>query len=326
MMRMIFIVAALSLLGCKRDNIDEKLPKQSGFCCNGEVAANGISCEQGPTVIRSANIPYAGPGSVDLQSLDIYGPEEPDVCQPAPILLFVHGGGWKTGDKDNDILNKATLFTGAGFLFVSINYRLSPNPPDLADPNRIQYPIHEQDVAAAIAFVQQNAASFGGDPNRIALLGHSAGAHLVALVATDESFLAAHSLSPEDLRCVASLDTEGYDIPFQLSSGDPNEADGSTETYTNAFGDDPAILAQASPINHLTPNAPLPFLLVERGSAERRQVLARFQNALQTNGFSTEVIDANKLSHQEVTREIGAPNDTIMTAPLMNFLTSCLLP
>ena len=91
---------------------------------------------------------------------------------------------------------KPTLFTQAGYCFVSINYRLSPRPAS-NDPARIKFPVHEQDVASAIAWVHDHIKDYGGDPTRIALAGHSAGAQLAALVSTDPKYLQAHGLGLE---------------------------------------------------------------------------------------------------------------------------------
>ncbi|MDX9975652.1 MAG: alpha/beta hydrolase, partial [FCB group bacterium] len=133
------------------------------------------------------DIPYADVSGVaaNLLSLDIYT-LSPKPEAPAPVLIWVHGGGWSIGDKSYHMEYKPALFTGEGYCLVSINYRLSPRPFS-DDPGRIKYPVHEQDVASAIAWVQEHIAQYGGDPSRIALLGHSAGAHLVSIVSTDES-------------------------------------------------------------------------------------------------------------------------------------------
>ena len=114
-------------------------------------------------------------------SLDVYvaGPVEP----ASPVMVWVHGGGLRMGDKasSKDLASKPEYFTSKlGFILVSVNYRLIPEG---------LYPTNVQDVADALAWVQNNIADFGGDPRQIFLLGHSAGAQLVAQVSTDESFL-----------------------------------------------------------------------------------------------------------------------------------------
>ncbi len=114
-------------------------------------------------------------------SLDVYTAE---TVQPgSPVMVFVHGGGFRVGDKasSKDLDPKPEYFVSKlGYLFVSVNYRLLPEG---------RYPQNVQDVANALAWVADNIAEFGGDPEQIFLMGHSAGASLVAHVATDETFL-----------------------------------------------------------------------------------------------------------------------------------------
>lgn len=113
-------------------------------------------------------------------------------------MIFVHGGGWRRGDK-SAVVRKAAFFTGDGWLFVSVNYRLVPEG---------RHPTNVQDVANALAWVHNHSAEVGGDPDAICLMGHSAGAHLASLVATDERYLenAGHSLGI--LNGVIALDTQ----------------------------------------------------------------------------------------------------------------------
>jgi arylformamidase len=162
------------------------------------------------------DVPYqALPGVAPaLQALDLY---PPCASGAAPVVIWVHGGAWAVGDKANGMTDKIALFNQAGYLLVSVNYRLSPDD-DRLEPGRVRHPDHVEDVAAAIAWVADHAASYGGDPSRLAILGHSAGAHLVALVATDGQYLAAHGRSPALLRAVGSFDTEAYDIPRTMAT------------------------------------------------------------------------------------------------------------
>lgn len=99
---------------------------------------------------------------------------------------------------------------------MSINYRLSPFPYELDNPDRVLFPTHNIDVTDAIKWVTDNIDTYGGDVNNIALLGHSAGAHLVALTGTNPSFLNAVGLSFSDIRGIAAIDTEGYDILSEI--------------------------------------------------------------------------------------------------------------
>jgi arylformamidase len=110
------------------------------------------------------------------QRIDVYLPQQ----QPtnAPIIAMVHGGAWLFGDKSNSqvVENKANRWVGKGIVFVAINNRLVP----AATPVQ-----QTEDVARALAMIQREAKSWGADPMKVVLIGHSAGAHLVALLSAD---------------------------------------------------------------------------------------------------------------------------------------------
>lgn len=266
------------------------------------------------------DVPYlAVPGvAPSLLALDIY-----PTCAagaPAPVVIWVHGGAWAIGDKGNAMADKVALWNGAGYAVVSVNYRLSPDTTDL-DPARLRHPIHAQDVAAAVAWVHDHIAAHGGDPARMALFGHSAGAHLVALLGTDPQYLGAHQLGPAALRCVGSFDTEGYDIPRTMQTASAMQA----LILRNAFGDDPAVWRAASPTTHVVAGAGIPpFLTVRRGGADRQATEQAFDAALRAAGVASTQIDASALTHEEVNDHIGAPGDAVMTAPIVGFLDGCL--
>ena len=253
-------------------------------------------------------------------ALDIFVPARQGKCTPAPVVVWVHGGGWSGGDKANAMEDKISLFNGLGYLFVSVNYRLSPTPPAAA-ADRVKHPIHVQDVARALDWILDNiSAGYGGDVKQIAVLGHSAGAHLAALVATDGARLAAHGHKLSALACVGSLDTQALDVAAVMKA-----AKGDTKTtYENAFGTDAATWKQASPITHVAAGKGIPpFLLVQRGTAARRAILASFVAALKTASVESTIIDGSSLTHAEVKEMIGKSGDTVMTPPLLTFLKSC---
>lgn len=270
-----------------------------------------------PTPVRDVAyqaLPGVAPA---LQALDLYPPCAVDA---APVVIWVHGGAWAVGDKANGMTDKVALFNQAGYLLVSVNYRLSPDD-DRLEPGRVRHPDHVEDVAAAIAWVADHAGAYGGDPTRLALLGHSAGAHLVALVATDGQYLATHGRSPADLRAVGSFDTEAYDIPRTMATAPPQQA----TILENAFGADPAVWRQASPHHQLVDGRPPPpFLLVRRGDAERMATEQAFHDRVLAVGGDSTLIDASALTHGEVNEHIGAPGDTVMTAPILAFLAAHL--
>jgi len=274
-------------------------------------AANS-TCPAGSGVTEE--VTYASVPGVDpnLLSLDVYPATHG--C-PAPVVVWVHGGGWRAGDKANQMSDKVRLWRDAGYTVVSVNYRLTD--PSVTPP--VRYPTHNEDVAGALAWVHDHIADFGGDPDRLALLGHSAGAQIVASVATDERYLAAHGLALDALRCAGSLDTEGYDVAAMAGAGNA--------IYRGAFGDDPATWTDASPVTHVVPGKGIPrFLVIERGTPRRRRSAEAFAARLRDAGVGTTVVDGGSLSHAQVNSEIGRPGDAIVTPALSAFLAECFVP
>lgn len=209
----------------------------------------------------------------------------------APLVLFVHGGGWRRGDK-RMAAHMAAHFHDEGYAFASVNYRLVPDAT--VDQEA-------QDVAAALARLLREP---GVDGRRILLIGHSAGAHLVALVGTDPSYLGAHDIPLSAIAGVVPLDGAGYDVPRQLAAAGPFLQ----RLYTNAFGTDPAFQRRVSPINHVTaPNAGR-FLLLHIASrpddsGAQSEALGA---ALRAAGTPAEVESVDG-SHGDIFRGWGQP-------------------
>lgn len=311
--RTTLITLSLLLLTACRGDRPAAQPDLSGVDLTG---LDATGCPDGAGGIWK-DLAYTTIAGVDakLLSLDLYVPQRADPCRLAPLVVWVHGGGWAIGDKGNQIADKRDLLMGNGYALASVNYRLSTSG------SSVKYPVHEQDVASALGWLRQHAREYGADGARVAILGHSAGAGIVALLGTDGRFLMAGSAGLDSLRCVGSLDTESYDIPRALTTADNSQK----SIYANAFGDDPKVLADASPINHVAAGKSIPpFLLARRGAADRRALCDDFAAKLRGAGVEARVIDAGSLTHEEVNERIGAAGDTIMTPPVLDFLrTAC---
>ncbi len=238
-----------------------------------------------------------------------------------PVLVWVHGGGWTIGDKSNSLDDKIDLFMGAGWILVSVNYRLSPEDIPLDenefDPDRIMYPIHNQDVASSIAWVVENIEQYGGSSEDISLMGHSAGAAIVAAIGTNESFLEDLGLELGVLKSVVCLDTAGFNVTHQIV----NTSFLVELLYKNAFGLDPKVWCDASPINHVEAEKNIPsFFVVTRGSDDRLAVNENFVLALNEGGVETVLVYAMQYSHAQVNEAIGKPGEQIITPFLVEFL------
>ncbi|OWY59503.1 hypothetical protein B7486_74225, partial [cyanobacterium TDX16] len=195
------------------------------------------------------------------------------------------------------------LFTHAGWAFASVNYRLSPEPRDLSDADRVTYPTHPQDVADALAFLDQQADELGIDSSRIGLVGHSAGAGIVSTLGTDPTFLDASGLDPASLACTVSLDTEAYDVAEGAET--PGEVG---LTYQNAFTTDPEVWAEASPVEHVDGDE-APFLVVTRGTAKRVEMANGFVDQLDRAGVDATLLDVSPYAHDDVNRLLGVDGE-----------------
>jgi acetyl esterase/lipase len=211
-----------------------------------------------PSGVPAADVAY---GSDPLQHLDIY--QARNSSGPAPMLLFVHGGGWSIGDK-SELSWLGAKLAEQGVLVAVANYRLSP---------AVQHPAHAQDVARAVAWLYRNGANYGGDPQRLYLGGHSAGAHLASLVALDGTFLTAEGLSPSVVRSVVGVSGAGYDLDARYA------ASPLAQLFYAAFGKDPTRWALAAPLHYVDHAAP-PFLLIH-GLEDTQAPAAGAQNFAQ---------------------------------------------
>jgi acetyl esterase/lipase len=300
-------LAACTTLGCAAVRVD---PPQA----EGPIAPQPCS-PQVATDIAYASVPGVDP---DLLSLDVY--PAPGACggTPAAVVVWVHGGGWTTGDKAN-LNEKRQWAADRGWTFVSVNYRLSPSPYS-DDPQRVMHPTHVQDVADALQWVSAHIHEFGGNASRLALIGHSAGGHLVSLVAVDERYLAAAGAPPDLIECTVALDTEGYDLTAKLTGGDPSAA-----MARNAFGDDPAVLREASPSFQIESGERLPdFLVVTRGTDARQAIARSFVSTVEAAGGSAGLLVAPGYSHADVNQRLGEGGESLVTPAADRFLTGCL--
>jgi acetyl esterase/lipase len=270
--------------------------------------------------MASATFPYASAAGVDptLLSVDVYTPSpDDDECSGRPLVVWIHGGGWTSGDKSEHMTDKVRLFNDAGFVFASVNYRLTD--PTLAPPSP-QHPTHDQDAAGAVAWLVANGERLGVDTTRVAVLGHSAGGGITAAITTDERYLGAHGLPLDAVTCAGSMDGEGYDV----TAGATAAPDVWRPVYADAFGTDPTVWFDASPVNHVAPDKGIPrYFVAPRGVDWRVEQHAEFIDALHEAGVPTTVLDADSLSHADLTTLVGAPDDTQLTPPLMDFLRGC---
>ena len=236
-------------------------------------------------------------GADPLQTLDFWRPDH--AAGATPVIVFVHGGGWKRGDKDNATgAAKVQHLVAEGFAVASIDYRLVP---------AATVEQQAEDVSSALRWLRTNAGKLGLDPARMILMGHSAGAHLVALVGTDPRYLQVAGMTLNDLRGVIALDGACYDVPRQIADGGSFMHD----TYIQAFGNDPARQKALSPTLHAaSPNAPA-FLILHVDRADGKVQSEALAAALEAAGTEVELhgFDGKGLrGHMAINRDLGLPD------------------
>ena len=282
-------------------------------------------CPPGPTSFREVHDVRYAPGAGVRHTLDLFVPTKAD--KKRPVVLFVHGGTWMIGDK-----NYFGIYRGVGqslarngVLTVVPNYRLSP---------QVKHPEHVKDVARAFAWVRKNAERYGGDPDCIFLVGHSAGGHLVSLLATDESYLKDPELgldgkARQAIKGVVSL-SGVYRIPEKdefraiaqrsvaILVGEPGSGrvattlgpallfvSGAVNPFGLVFGKDRGVHVKASPIHHVRKGLP-PFLLLTAESEVPGlwKMADDFHDSLKKHGVEAELHLVDGVTHRSIVKQL----------------------
>lgn len=249
------------------------------------------------------DLPYVVGKADPKQHLDLYVPTDPPPDCGYPVFVFVHGGGWSSGDRElYGFLGRA--LAKEQILTVIPSYRLVPG---------VKHPAQAQDVAAAFAWAQHHVAEYGGDPGKFVVGGHSAGGHLSSLVTLDRSYLQPAGGEPDAVRGVAGM-SGVYDLARvgQLKLFEQT-------MLVPAFGADHSLWPAASPVTHIRGDAP-PFWL---NNAEIDWGLQRdaeaFELALRDGGVEVSRTMTPETNHITEIMRVGQPGD-LTTARLLAFI------
>lgn len=251
-------------------------------------------------------LPYAEPKN-ERQMLDVYAPTR---GKNLPVVVWIHGGGWRRGDKA-EVHHKPQAFTDKGFVLVSINYRFVPN----VTVNEIA-----GDVAKAIRWTHDHAKDYGGDPNTIIVMGHSAGAQLAALVCTDGRYLKAEGLSLSIVKACVPVDGDTYDVPMQIKTVEDKRA----KSYRMTFGDEES-QKNLSSVTHVAQGKNIPpFLILHVAEhPETKAQSQRLVTALKGAGISAKAYAAEGKNHTTINNDLGSPDDR-PTQEMFGFLSAVL--
>jgi acetyl esterase/lipase len=236
------------------------------------------------------NIPYLTGVQYpnDLDKLDLYLPQGRNGM---PVIVWIHGGALTQDDKSLEVAT-GRRFAQAGIATATVNYRLSP---------AVSHPAHVQDAAASFAWVKRHIAEYGGDPDRIFLVGHSAGAYLAALLVTDERFLNAQGLSARDVRGVVPISAFFWVEREGVAPDRPK----------SVWGTDPQVWMDASPSHHLRPNLPPALIIYADGDEPwRRQQNVDMAQAMEAAGSPpVDVVRIADRSHMSIWQKLGEEGD-----------------
>lgn len=239
-------------------------------------------------------------------SLDIYVGSN---SSNAPVVVYVHGGAWQRGHRSR-VGQKPSHFNRAGYLFVSIGYRLVP---------KVKVEDQLDDIEHGLQWVYDNIARYGGNKLNLHLMGHSAGAHLVAMTALSRSKSIEQLVNKGALRSIIANDTRAYDIPRLDKTGVGGQLHG---IYQAAFGNDPARWRRLSPIYQVKDQRVIPAFLILYSRPGRQRYRKEFSEAfaqrLRGAGTTVTLFDGSMYSHREMTVRIG--DDIDLTTQIDRFL------
>jgi acetyl esterase/lipase len=212
----------------------------------------------------------------------------PRVGRDFPTVIFIHGGMWIMGDKRDFGVYTAIgrMLAQRGIGCAVINYRLSP---------LVKHPEHIKDVARAFDWVNKNIAQYRGRPDQLFLCGHSAGGHLAALLATDESHLKTVGHAIKDVRGVVAI-SGVYNIPANM--------------FKEIFGEGPELHRAASPVTHVQAGCP-PFLIVyaDRDFPFCDRISQEFCQALKTKQVPAELLVVKPRNHIDIIAKCAGGDD-----------------
>ncbi len=252
---------------------------------------------------KMENISYRENGHT-RHVLDIYKPTTKSE-QRLPVVFWIHGGGWQAGDK-SDVALKPQVLTERGFVFVSTNYRLLPE---------VTMDVLISDVAASLGWVHRHIAEHGGNPDRIIVGGHSAGAQLAALLCTDQRYLEKENVSLKSIRGCIPVDGDTYDIPKIIMTAEHRQMLYGGKMFTfghrQKFGNDPEKHVDFSAVTHVASGKNIPpfLLLYFAGNPDTIAQAHRLERVLRDAGLDAKAFGKGDTNHSQLNDDLGKPGD-----------------
>ncbi|HOV92872.1 MAG TPA: alpha/beta hydrolase [Candidatus Kapabacteria bacterium] len=222
-----------------------------------------------------------------------------------PVIVYYHGGGWNQGDKSLP-LNLVKYFTDSGFVLVSANYRLSPDPYNIKDLNRVKFPIFTDDAARALKWTVDNIHKFNGDKSRIILMGFSAGGNIASTLALMPQFLDKYNINRKNIKVVVNLDGVALNLEKLIKSSSGAYKD----MLLNAFGNTQQEWKAASPLLNI-PNSLYipPFFLATQTNIIRKNQFQDLADTLSKRGVEYYLYTNKYFLHNDFQQLIGVLDD-----------------
>ena len=261
------------------------------------------------------DVPYATPAA-ERQILDIYSPKD---AKKLPVVFWIHGGGWQVGDK-KEVQIKPQAFMDKGFVFVSTNYRLLPN---------VEMKVIVQDIAKSIHWVHDHIAEHGGDPQRMFVMGHSAGAQLAALICTDDRYLKAEGLPLTFIKGCVPVDGDTYDVPAIIETAETRRRVHNQPQakfgHREKFGPTAENHRDLSAVTHVAQGKNIPpFLILHVADHPDNAAQAqRLGAVLKDAGLPVTVFGAKETNHTKINENLGVADDP-STKVLFEFVVEAL--
>jgi len=307
----------LSIAGLRRDSVRCALL----FClavlllavagCTSTIERTGIILFYRKVALPEAqvrkDIVYREGSTLPKHRLDLFLPTGTNW----PVLIFIHGGGWTKGDKDL-IAGGADVYENIGRFYAAhgigtavISYRLQPG---------VDWQTQLDDVATATSWVHSHISEYGGDPKRLFVSGHSAGAQLADRIGLDTQLLKDHGLLPNDICGVISVSGAGLDLADEKTYA----LGAARSKYKQLFGTGGKGWEKAaSPATYAKPGAP-PFLLLYAGweKKQTQRQSQRLSEVLTTNGIPNKIVVVPRQSHERIVVSLSRDDKTIGPAVL----------
>jgi arylformamidase len=278
--------------------------------------AQSQSASSSPAKVNvKRDIPYAESDD-PRQKVDIYSPEG---ARNLPVVFWIHGGGWQAGDRSS-VQVKPQALVDKGFVFLSTGYRLLPN---------VEMGTIFRDIARSVRWVHDHIAEHGGDPSRILVMGHSAGAQLAALICIDDRYLKAEGLSLGIIKGCVPVDGDTYDVPAIIETAETRRrVHGLPQAklgHREKFGNDPAKHRDYSAVTHVRKGKGIPpFLILHVAEHPDTSAQAqRLEAALKDAGIPAKRFAARETTHSKINENLGHPED-LPTKALFEFVSEVL--